>query len=75
MEWYQISYKLIGKFIVFVNHIFSSAFSANYKLKIMNKNNFRRSYGKSHAHFVSKYVRLSEATTAATADDDLMQQM
>ena len=41
----------------------------------MNKNNFRRSYGKSHAHFVSKYVRLSEATIAATADDDLMQQM
>ena len=31
----------------------------------MNKNNVRTFYGKSHPQYVSKYVRLSEATTAA----------
>ena len=33
----------------------------------MNKNNVRTFYGKSHSQYVSKYVRLSEATTAATS--------
>ena len=33
----------------------------------MNKNNVRTFYGKSHSHYVSKYARLSEATTAATS--------
>ena len=38
----------------------------------MNKHNFRRFYGKSHAEYASKYVQFSEATTADTswsADD------
>ena len=52
-------------FIVFAGYIFSSVFSANYKPKIVNKNNVRRFYGKSHAQYVSKYVRLSEATATA----------
>ena len=58
---------LLGKFIVFADNIFSSAYSANYKLKIRNKNNVRRFYGKSHAQYIPKYVRLSEATTAVTS--------
>ena len=33
----------------------------------MNKNNVRTFYGKSHSPYVSKFVRLSEATTAATS--------
>ena len=44
---------LLDKFIVFVDYIFSSAFSSDYKLKIMNKNNVRRFYGKSHAQYKS----------------------
>ena len=43
---YFILIDLFRKFIVFVDYIFSSAFSANYKLKTMNKHNFRRFYGK-----------------------------
>ena len=35
----------------------------------MNKNNFKTFYGKSHSQYVSKYVRLSEATTAATSSE------
>ena len=34
---------------------------------IMSNNNVRTFYGKSHSPHVSKYVRLSEATTAATS--------
>ena len=37
---------LLGKFIVFADNIFSAAYSANYKLKIRNKNNVRIFYGK-----------------------------
>ena len=33
----------------------------------MSKNNVRTFYGKSHSQYVSKYVRLSGATTAATS--------
>ena len=33
----------------------------------MNSNNVRTFYGKSHSAHASKYVRLSEATTAATS--------
>ena len=33
----------------------------------MNKNNVRTFYGKSHSQYLSKYVRLSEAITAATS--------
>ena len=33
----------------------------------MSNNNIRTFYGKSHSLHVSKYVRLSEATTAATS--------
>ena len=34
---------LLGKFIAFGDYIFPSAFSANYKLKVMNKSNIKRS--------------------------------
>ena len=54
---------LFGEFIVFINYIFFYAFSVNYKLKIINKN----VHGKSHAQYLFKYVRLSEATTTATS--------
>ena len=64
---YFILIDLFRKFIVFVDYIFSSAFSTNYKLKTMNKHNFRRFYGKSHAEYASKYVQFSEATTADTS--------
>ena len=39
----------------------------------MSSNNVRTFYGKSHSPHVSKYVRLSEATTAATssAEDEI----
>ena len=69
---YFILIDLFGKFIVFVDYIFSSTFSANHKLKIMNKHNVRRFYGKSRARYASKYVQFSEATAADTswsADD------
>ena len=61
---------LLGKFIVFADNIFSSAYSANYKLKIRNKNNVRIFYGKLHAHYIPKYVRLSEATTVTSSSAD-----
>ena len=35
----------------------------------MSNNNVRTFYGKSHSPHVSKYVRLSEATTASAADE------
>ena len=57
---------LFGEFIVFINYIFFYAFSANYKLKIINKN-VRKFHGKSHAQYLFKYVWLSEATTTATS--------
>ena len=36
----------------------------------MNKNNVTKFYCKSQAQYVSKYVRLSEATTAATSSSE-----
>ena len=64
---YFIFIALLGNFIVFVDYTFSSAFSANYKPKIINENNINRFCGKSHTQYASKYVQLSKATATATS--------
>ena len=67
---YFIFIALLGNFIVFVDYTFSSAFSANYKPKIINEN-INRFYGKSHTQYASKYVQLSKATATSSSADKI----